>query len=390
MTSNARTKLNTNSNTNDDTKSFNYNYKKRGTNHLQKRASLFFAAIVLSASALFGGNYILNTNKSADISTVTSAPANTTLSVTFLNVGQGNCVIAESNGHYMLIDGGNSEYSSKVVSYLHDLNITALDYIVISHYDADHLSGIIGVLNNFNVTKVISPDYEADTKTYGSYISIMNKKSYTAIHPSIGDIYNLGGATFKIVSPIKYSYEDENNNSVGIRLTDGAHSFLILGDAEVQSESDIINSGEDLSCDVYMVSHHGSSNSSTNALLDIANPSVAVISVGKNDYGHPTEQTLNRLSSHNISILRTDQDGTIIAYSGKDFLEWNVNFDTKSIKKEAVSNNSTETSYIGNKNSLKFHLPTCPNLPAVGNQVYFDSREDAVDSGYSPCGVCKP
>jgi len=164
----------------------------------------------------------------------------------------------------------------------------------------------------------------------------------------------------------------------------------MLGDAEAQSESDIINTGIDLSCDVYMVSHHGSSNSSTNALLDTANPSVAIISVGKNDYGHPTEQTLSRLSSRNISILRTDQDGTIIAYSGKDFLEWNINFDTKLIKKEAASDNATEASYIGNKNSLKFHLPTCPNLPAVGNQVYFDSREDAVSSGYSPCGVCKP
>ena len=378
------------SNANDNTESSNHNFSKRGTQHFQKRASLFFVTLLLVASALFGGNYLLNPDNNSNISTVSSAPANTSLSVTFLDVGQGNCVIVESNGHYMLIDGGNSEYSSKVVSYLHDLNITTLDYIVISHYDADHLSGIVGVLNNYNVTKVISPDYESDTKTYDSYISIMDKKDLTAIHPSIGDEFYLGNATFKIVSPVKYTYNDENNNSVGIRLTDGSHSFLLLGDAESQSESDIINSGIDLSCDVYMVSHHGSSNSSTNALLDIANPSVAVISVGKNDYGHPTEQTLNRLSSHNISILRTDQDGTIIAYSGKDFLEWNVNFDTKSIKKEATSIVSTEASYIGNKNSLKFHLPTCPNLPATSNQIYFDSRQDAVSSGFSPCGVCKP
>jgi len=379
-----------NSNSKNDTVSFNYNSSKRGAKHFQKRASLFFATIILVASALFGGNFLLNSNPNSNISTVASAPTGTNLSVTFLDVGQGNCVIVESNGHYMLIDGGNSQYSSKVVSYLKDLGITTLDYIVISHYDADHLSGIIGVLNNYKVTKVISPDYESDTKTYGSYISIMNKKNYTAIHPSIGDEFNLGNATFKIVSPIKYSYEDENDNSVGIRLTDGSHSFLLLGDAEAQSESDILNSGIDLSCDVYMVSHHGSSNSSTNALLDLAKPSIAVISVGKNDYGHPTEQTLNRLLSHNISILRTDQDGTIIAYSGKDFLKWNINFDTKSIKKEATSNIPTEASYIGNKNSLKFHLPTCPNLPTAGNQVYFDSREDAVNEGFSPCGVCKP
>jgi len=378
------------SDANNESESSNHNSRKRGTQHIQKRASLFFAALLFVVSALFGGNFLLNTNNTSKISTVSTAPANTTLSVTFLDVGQGNCVIAESNGHYMLIDGGNSNYSSKVVSYLHDLGITTLDYIVISHYDADHLSGVIGVLNNYNATKILSPDYESDTKTYGSYISIMNKKNYTAIHPTIGDEFTLGDATFTIVSPTKYTYDDENNNSIGIRLTDSSHSFLLLGDAEAQSELDIINSGIDLSCDVYMVSHHGSSNSSTDALLDITKPSVAVISVGKNDYGHPTEQTLIRLSSHNISVLRTDQDGTIIAYSGKDFLQWNIDFDTKSVKKEASSNSSAEASYIGNKNSLKFHLPTCPNLPTASNQVYFDSRQDAVSSGFSPCGVCKP
>lgn len=368
----------------------NISSQKRGMKQFKKRASLFLSAIILAVSAFFGTNILLNSNNHATISTIASAPENTTLSVTFLDVGQGNCVIAESNGHYMLIDGGNSDHSSFVVSYLRNLGITTLDYVVISHYDADHLSGIIGVLNNYNVTKVISPDYESDTKTYNSYVSIMDEKNYTAIHPSIGDNFNLGNASFQIVAPTKYTYEDENNNSVGIRLTDGSHSFLILGDAESESESDLINDGIDLSCDVYMVSHHGSSSSSTNALLDLIHPSIAVISVGHNDYGHPTEQSLKRLRSHNISILRTDQDGTIIAYSGKDFLNWNINFDTKSIKKEASSINSTEVSYIGNKNSLKFHLPTCPNLPATSNQVYFDSREDAVNAGFSPCGVCKP
>lgn len=368
----------------------NISSQKRGINQFKKRASLFLSAIILAVSAFFGTNIVLNSNNHSAISTIATAPENTTLSVTFLNVGQGNCVIAESNGHYMLIDGGNSDYSSFVVSYLRNLGITTLDYVVISHYDADHLSGIIGVLNNYNVTKVISPDYESDTKTYHSYTSIMDKQNNTAIHPSIGEQFNLGAASFQIVAPIKYTYEDENNNSVGIKLTDGAHSFLILGDAEVQSESDIIKTGIDLSCDVYMVSHHGSSNSSFNALLELIHPGFAVISVGHNDYGHPTEQTLNRLSTHNINILRTDQDGTIIAYSGKDFLKWNINFDTKSTKNETSSTNSIKSSYIGNKNSLKFHLPTCPNLPATSNQVNFNSREDAVNAGYSPCGVCKP
>lgn len=362
-----------------------------GIKRSRKRASLFFSAFILICAALFGTSKVLYPTSQSEISAVTTAPENTTLSVTFLDVGQGNCVIAESAGHYMIIDGGDGSHSSFVVSYLHDLGIETLDYAIISHYDSDHLSGIVGVLHNYNVSSVIAPDYMVDTKTFSSYCSIMKQKNYTAIHPIPGNTFTLGNASFEIVSPVRYTYENENNNSVGIRLTDGSHSFLILGDAEIESESDIVNSGTDLSCDVYMVSHHGSSNASSDKLLDAASPSVAIISVGKNDYGHPDEKTLNRLAVHNIEILRTDKDKTMIAYSGSDFLKWNINFDTKSIQAQKdFSKSSTEASYIGNKNSLKFHLPTCPNLPATSNQIYFKTRDEAVMAGYSPCGVCHP
>lgn len=319
--------------------------EKRLMNHLirssrrSKRPAPFLIAILVLLAVFFARDYLapylpfFNKNETAqEINISDNAPDNTTLSVTFLNVGQGNCVLAQSNGHYMLIDGGDNKHSSFVVSYLTDLGITSLDYVVVSHYDADHLSGIVGVLHNFDVGTVIAPDYQADTKPYKSYVSIMDERQYQPYYPSIGDSFTLGLSSFEIVNPVSYTYDDENNNSVGLRLSDGNHSFLILGDAGTKAESDMIKTGETLDADVYMVSHHGSSGSTSEALLNAVNPSFAVISVGAdNDYGHPTDKILNRLTAHKIQTLRTDQDGTIIAYSGPGFLQWNTNVDTKEI-----------------------------------------------------------
>lgn len=231
-----------------------------------------------------------------------SRPENTTLSVTFLDVGQGNCVLAESDGHYMLIDGGDRSHSSFVVSYLQQAGITALDYVLISHYDADHVSGVIGALYQFDVGNVLSPDYSADTKIYQSYVNCLKKQNITPVHPQVGDTYILGNASFTVVCPDRYDYEEENNRSLGIRLTDSSHSFLILGDAQSKSESAMLNENLDLSADVYMVSHHGSASSSTEKFLHAVHPAFAVISVGAdNDYGHPAQKNTFPLGSTGYS-----------------------------------------------------------------------------------------
>lgn len=256
---------------------------------------------------------------------VNQAPEGTDLSVTFLDVGQGNCVLVESDGKYMLIDGGDGSHSSFVVSYMEKHNIPEFEYVIISHYDSDHLSGVIGVLYNYSVGTLFAPDYTADTKIYNSYLNCIEKQNITPVAPKVSDVYTLGNASFEIVCPDRYNYDGDNNNSIGIHLYDDNHSFLILGDAEKESETAMLKSGIDLSADVYMVSHHGSNGASSKDFLKAVNPSFAVISVGAdNKYGHPNEKVLNRLQDVNATIFRTDQSGTITAYSTKDSIEWSL------------------------------------------------------------------
>ena len=123
-------------------------------------------------------------------------------------------------------------------------------------------------------------------------------------------------------------------------------------------------------------------------------PEYAVIQVGKdNSYGHPTEDTLSKLRDADVKVYRNDLQGTIICTSDGE----TVSFSTE--KNESVQTNPTVTAtpepnnvgeYIGNKNSKKFHLPTCKNLPAEKNRVFFDSRQEAVDARFDPCGNCHP
>jgi beta-lactamase superfamily II metal-dependent hydrolase len=245
------------------------------------------------------------------------------MTVHILDVGQGSACLVESEGHYMLFDGGPGDYSSYVVAYLRDQGVEQLDYIIASHYDADHISGLVGVLNVYPVETMLCPDYETDTKIYHSLMNKQEANGCAVVHPKAGDTYTLGDANFTVVAPVKDDYEENNNRSIGIRLVHGDNSFLMLGDAEQESEADICASGRTITSDVYLVSHHGSSSSTTEALLAKVQPSVAVISVGKdNTYGHPTEQTMKRLKEAGVALYRTDKQGTITVTSDGKTLQW--------------------------------------------------------------------
>ncbi|MDD6662264.1 MAG: ComEC/Rec2 family competence protein [Lachnospiraceae bacterium] len=248
----------------------------------------------------------------------------TDFEVHYLDVGQGLSVLVRSGDHALLYDGGDRNHSSFVVAYLKRQGITKLDYLIASHYDADHLSGLIGVLHTTEVDTVLGPDYEHTSKTYTSFQSAVTDAGKTVYHPTAGSDYQLGDAYFTVVGPIK-SYTDSNNNSIAIRIVNGDNSFLLTGDAETQSEEDMCRSGLNLYSDVICPGHHGSSNATTSLLLAYTQPTWAVISVGAgNDYGHPHQATLQRLADAGITVLRTDEHGTIVARSdGKD-ISWSM------------------------------------------------------------------
>ena len=243
-----------------------------------------------------------------------------------LDVGQGLSVLIESNGHYMLYDGGDSDKSSYVVSYLQQEGVPSLDYVVASHYDSDHLNGVVGALNAFPVSNVWGPDYTTETRVFESFNSVVSQKGLSRVQPAIGSQIQLGDATIQVLAPSGTDYSDVNNYSIAVRVQDGNTSFLITGDAEAESEAQMIASGLTLDSDVYVMGHHGSGTSTSWDLLQAATPEYAVLSCGAgNSYGHPHVESMEKLQAMEIQLLRTDKQGNIVASTDGTTITWNVN-----------------------------------------------------------------
>ena len=340
-----------------------------------------------------------------------------------LDVGQGQGVLFECNGHYMMIDGGGRGSSSYVVSYLKQQGIQALDCIAVSHYEEDHMSGIIGVLSAFMCDRLLLPSYKGSGALYNSLAEVAMSNGCEIIHPEAGYEYALGEANVRVIGPQRTDYPSDNDLSLCFRISYGDKSFLICGDAQQTSEADMVDSGEDLSADVYVVNHHGSNTSSTDGFLDAVSPTYAVISCGKdNRYGHPSMETMQRLLNHGVSMFRTDLQGTIVAYvegSGIGFVpdpcdNWtagnnvipldmtdNGSDESAGLTRQAPRLSSSTTAeetesefqYVCNINTRKFHDPDCNSVSQMkeANRLYTNlTRDELLEEGYEPCGNCKP
>lgn len=230
------------------------------------------------------------------------------MKVHFLDVGQGLSILVQSDGQTMIYDGGDKSTSSFVVSYLQKQNVTTIDYLISSHYDSDHVAGLIGCLNAFDVKNVISSDYEHDSKLYQSFIQTVADKGLPMQHPAVGTEFSFGSGSFQILAPATIDPNDSNKNSVAIKLTNGDNSFIFTGDAENTSEKAMCESGIDLSCDVLVPGHHGSATATSWDFLQATVPEYAVISCGKdNQYGHPDKDVMDKLESMDIQVYRTDK-----------------------------------------------------------------------------------
>ncbi|MEA4972528.1 hypothetical protein SDC9_71827 [bioreactor metagenome] len=236
----------------------------------------------------------------------------TLMRVSYIDVGQGDSEFIElPNGKTMLIDAGPNEAGSKVVEYIKSLGYTSIDYVVATHPHEDHIGGMDDVINAFDIGDIYMPKVSADTKTYEDLLDAISAKNliiYTA-HAGVSVIGD-DGLSVNMLAPVSDSYDDLNNYSAVIRIVYGDTSFLFTGDAENISESEIT---DDVKADVLKVGHHGSDTSTSDDFLAKVNPSIAVISCGKdNKYGHPTESTVQKLKDKGVQVLRTDEVGTIV------------------------------------------------------------------------------
>lgn len=307
-----------------------------------------------------------------------------TLQVHFLDVGQADCALLYTQGHAMLIDAGNVEDSSLIVSYLLDLGIQELDCVVATHAHEDHAGGMAGILAVFPVETVYVTTTTYASQCYDDFMHYVDQQRLEPRIPSPGDTYALGDATVTFLGPIK-SYAETNDTSLVCRVDYGDRSFLFTGDMELEAEGDLLEAGANLQADVLKLGHHGSSTSTGPEFFARVNPDWGIISCGAgNTYGHPNQETLDLLAATQTPYYRTDEVGTVIATTDGE----TIVFTTDTGADATQGQEPSQEGYIGNKNSLVFHLPTCTGLPAEKNQVALESWEQAVEAGYTPCSRC--
>lgn len=136
------------------------------------------------------------------------------LSLTMLDVGQGLSVLIEADGEYLLYDGGGRSASSYVVSYLQQHGVDQIRWLVASHYDEDHISGLVGVLNTVEVEEALLPDYTTETQIYQSLQNAIAEQNVPVVTPLQGDLYTLGNAEIEVVGPGNNHYTKDNDNSL--------------------------------------------------------------------------------------------------------------------------------------------------------------------------------
>lgn len=242
----------------------------------------------------------------------------------FIDIGQGDAILITTKSGNMLIDTGESSERDKLVSYLDAAGVTSFRYVVFTHTDADHIGSADYIIKNYDVQTVILPDDYKTTETYKRMKDALDEKQTDTVLigeedpcEQSGYSFLLGSMRSTVIAPIK-DYDDANEMSIVIKAQYGNTSVMLTGDAETESEGDIVDhwDPEFLKCDVLKVGHHGSRTSTTSAFLNAVSPKIAVISCGEgNSYGHPHAETLEKLKAKGITVYRTDILGTVVLKS---------------------------------------------------------------------------
>lgn len=263
---------------------------------------LLFVAIGLLVS-------FLHTSAMAPV----SAQSGEVLFVTFMNVGQGDSsLLSTSTGVNILIDAGPQSAGQRVTEYLLDQGVTLLDVVVLSHNHADHIGGLVDVLQSaIHIENILYNGNSCTTFVCQNVWSGMEARGIIPVAVKSGDSFQWDSVSAEILNPQPIPANNENEDSVVMDILFFDTRLLYTGDIGFSTESLLINQGVLYSTDVLKVAHHGSAYSTSTSFLDAVNPQYAVISVGDNSYGHPSLQTINRLESVGANILRTDQGGNI-------------------------------------------------------------------------------
>jgi len=242
-----------------------------------------------------------------------AASADSAARIYFLNVGQGDATLITAGDHQILVDGGPDGSVIRELSKIMPAWDRTLDLVVLTHPQADHLTGLFSVLDRYSVKEILAAFSDYDSSLNGEWLKAARQSGAQLNYADSSDDYYFGNLYIDTLLPLNSSAQspDINEDSVILRVNGESFSVLMMGDAGFATEDHLFNIYPQMSADILKVGHHGSKYSSSVGFLERINSDSAVVSVGKNSYGHPAPETLDRLIAVGAKVYRTDKSGTV-------------------------------------------------------------------------------
>ena len=235
-----------------------------------------------------------------------------TLQVLALDVGQGQSILLSSGGQRALVDCGGSAWcdpGQTAADQLASMGCRELDYLVLTHYDQDHINGVTALLERLPVKTLLLPDGEDPGEAENAVLASAKAHGVQIRYIQAETALSLGAAGLTVYPPLGTA--GDNERGLAVLCTAGDFDLLITGDMSTATERLLLERYDLPDTEVLVAGHHGSKYSTSNALLEALTPETAIISVGSNSYGHPADETLRRLAESGAAICRTDKQGTI-------------------------------------------------------------------------------
>ncbi|MFJ7983298.1 MBL fold metallo-hydrolase [Lysinibacillus xylanilyticus] len=309
-----------------------------------------------------------------------SVTAGHEMRVHFIDVGQGDSIFIESpNGKTMLVDGGVKGAGQNVVSYLKELGVKKLDIVVATHPDADHIGGLIPVLNSIDIGQFYDSGKVHTSQTFEEMLTLIDTKNIPYNVPKTGDSIAFDDDINVKVLNANENATDNNDASIVLKIAYGNVSFLLTADAGVALEKEMMQ--DDVKATILKAGHHGSNTSSSAEFIQAVHPEVTILSYGEgNKYGHPHAEVVERLQAIGSKIYATAEAGTVIVST--DGVNYDVNSkewsgtiasapQTTSASVEIVSKDLIEE-IVGIKNNSNeaVSLKEWQLISIEGNQVF--------------------
>ena len=275
-----------------------------------KKRTLFLKLISMSMLALLVG--CNNNTKDIPKTESSTQTQNALAEIHFIDTGNSDSILIKEGKKAMLIDGADNDDEKTLVQYIKAQDVTELEYVIATHPHADHIGALDSVIQNFPIENLFVANGDAETKTYRDFIQAAMDKNLTPSVPLENQKFMLENSYFEVFNT--NGGEDTNEQSLVVLYTNGEDKILLTGDAEKETEAEILSQMPEV--DLLKVGHHGSHSSTTDAFLERVNPKYAIITAGVgNQYGHPHLETVEKLKNAHIEVHRTDECGDIIFQS---------------------------------------------------------------------------